>query len=367
MSSSSGSNVPAAAPFSLVWGESPKLYLSYGTAALKGARPTLTDAVAAMASFTALSPPMGLDYFAVFDARRLGAAVAEQLPAKLAGAIAEQVDDELTTENPRFVAAPHDMDGWWRTVVQKAFRAVLEEVAGNGNGAGEDALVAETAVVALVLEKYIVIASSGACKAALCRGGLHVELTPERRVVIPELDVMVVERQAHDEFLILGSGGLWGAVAPTQACAFVLQRLGVTSRITMQWKSPMGAKGSPDVLARELANKAVHAGSKDNISVAIVLFRDFWAQKDGEGHLLAKLAGAIAKKVDDELATENPRFLAALYGGDGWWRTVIREAFRAILHEVSADEDALVGDTAVVAHGELHRDRQLWRLAHFRA
>nr|CAB3472842.1 unnamed protein product [Digitaria exilis] len=348
MSSSSGSNVPAAAPFSLVWGESPKLYLSYGTAALKGARPTLTDAVAAMASFTALSPPMGLDYFAVFDARRLGAAVAEQLPAKLAGAIAEQVDDELTTENPRFVAAPHDMDGWWRTVVQKAFRAVLEEVAGNGNGAGEDALVAETAVVALVLEKYIVIASSGACKAALCRGGLHVELTPERRanntydkqavgvidlnsepqdnfvlqtthtsgsgdtdvgvidlnseprdsfvlqttlasgsgdseVVIPELDVMVVERQAHDEFLILGSGGLWGAVAPTQACAFVLQRLGVTSRITMQWKSPMGAKGSPDVLARELANKAVHAGSKDNISVAIVLFRDFWAQKDGEG------------------------------------------------------------------------------------
>nr|CAB3472841.1 unnamed protein product [Digitaria exilis] len=79
-------------------------------------------------------------------------------------------------------------------------------------------------------------------------------------------------------------------------------------------------------------------------------------------HLLAKLAGAIAKKVDDELATENPRFLAALYGGDGWWRTVIREAFRAILHEVSADEDALVGDTAVVAHGELHRDRQLWRL-----
>nr|CAB3475741.1 unnamed protein product [Digitaria exilis] len=181
MSSSSGNNVPAAAPFSLVWGESPKLYLSYGTAALKGARPALTDAVAAVASFTALSPPMGLDYFAVFDARHLGAAVAEQLPAKLAGAIAEQVDDELTTENPRFVAAPHDMDGWWRTVVQKAFRAVLEDVAGNGNGAGEDALVAETAVVALVLEKYIVVASSGACKAVLCRGGEHVELAPERR------------------------------------------------------------------------------------------------------------------------------------------------------------------------------------------
>ncbi|KAF8733591.1 hypothetical protein HU200_014897 [Digitaria exilis] len=291
MSSSSGNNVPAAAPFSLVWGESPKLYLSYGTAALKGARPTLTDAVAAMASFTALSPPMGLDYFAVFDARRLGAAVAEQLPAKLAGAIAEQVDDELTTENPRFVAAPHDMDGWWQTVVQKAFRAVLEEVAGNGNGAGEDALVAETAVVALVLEKYIVVASSGACKAVLCRGGEHVELAPESRTQWRpkhdtkhgQLDVMVVERKAQDEFLILGSGGLWGAVVPAPACAFVRQRLGVTSRITMQWESPVDAKGSPDVLARELANKAVHAGSTDNVSVAIVLLRDFWAHDDGGG------------------------------------------------------------------------------------
>ncbi|KAF8672320.1 hypothetical protein HU200_049520 [Digitaria exilis] len=95
-----------------------ELYLSYGTAALKGARPTLTDVVAA---FTALSPPMGLDYFAVFYARRLGAAVAMQLPARLAGAIAEKVDDELATENPRFLAAAHDGVGWWRTVIREAF------------------------------------------------------------------------------------------------------------------------------------------------------------------------------------------------------------------------------------------------------
>nr|CAB3475742.1 unnamed protein product [Digitaria exilis] len=52
----------------------------------------------------------------------------------------------------------------------------------------------------------------------------HISGGPE--VVIPELDVMVVERKAQDEFLILGSGGLWGAVAPALACAFVRQRLG---------------------------------------------------------------------------------------------------------------------------------------------
>ncbi|KAF8643619.1 hypothetical protein HU200_066673 [Digitaria exilis] len=59
---------------------------------------------------------------------------------------------------------------------------------------------------------------------------------------------MVVERQAHDEFMILGSGGLWGVVAPAQACAFVRQRL--------RWESQVDARGSADMLA----NMAVHRG-----------------------------------------------------------------------------------------------------------
>ncbi|KAF8672330.1 hypothetical protein HU200_049530 [Digitaria exilis] len=281
---SSSNDVPvaaaAAAPFSLVWGELPALYLSYGTAALKGARLVLTDAVAAVASFTALSPPMGLDYLAVFDARRLGAAVAAQLSTKLAGAIAEK--------NPRFLAAPHDGVGWWRTVIREAFQVVLEEVsAGESDGAGN------TAVVVLVLEKHIVIASSGACNAVLCHGGgEHVELTPKRRVrkllahpvvcmsaqtsalVIPELDVVVVERcQVQDEFLTLASGGLWGMVTPAGGDLADHHAVGVAG----------GHKGSLDMLVRELANKAVHAGSKDNASVAITLFRDFWTHSDGGG------------------------------------------------------------------------------------
>ncbi|KAF8672321.1 hypothetical protein HU200_049521 [Digitaria exilis] len=108
--------------------------------------------------------------------------------------------------------------------------------------------------------------------------------TPASAVVIPELDVVVVERcQVQDEFLILARGGLWGTVALVLACAFVRQRLGVTSWITMQWESPVDAKGSPDMLARELANKTVHAGSKDNVSVAIALFRDFWTHSYGGG------------------------------------------------------------------------------------
>jgi len=173
---SSESNVPeaAAAEYPLMWGESPELYLSYGTVSLAGRRPELTDAVAAVRSFTLLSPPMGLDYFAVVDGRHLGAAVAERLPSRLGKAIAEQVEGELLSENPRFLGASHDgVVAWWRTAVEEAFRAVREELASEGAAGGV------TALAALVMEKYFVIASSGGAKAVLCRGGEHVQLTPD--------------------------------------------------------------------------------------------------------------------------------------------------------------------------------------------
>jgi len=174
---SSGSNVPgaAAAEDPLKWGESPELYLSYGMVSLVGRRPELTDAVDAVQSFTVLSPPMGLDYFAVVDGRHLGAAVAERLPSRLGKAIAEQVEGELLSENPRFLGASHDgVVAWWRTAVEEAFRAVREELASGGAQP-----VCATALVALVMEKYFVIASSGGAKAVLCRGGEHVQLTPD--------------------------------------------------------------------------------------------------------------------------------------------------------------------------------------------
>jgi serine/threonine protein phosphatase PrpC len=37
------------------------------------------------------------------------------------------------------------------------------------------------------------------------------------------------------------------------------------------------------VLAKELAVQAVRAGSQDNVSVVLVLFRDFWARTPWHG------------------------------------------------------------------------------------
>ncbi|XP_039809413.1 uncharacterized protein LOC120672875 [Panicum virgatum] len=179
-----GIDVPGAAArlpasIALAWGTAPALYLSYGMVSLKGRRPALTDAVAAARSFTALTPPLGLDYFAVFDGGHLGAAAARRLRARLATAIAERIDGELRSEVPLFgVASSRDVAGWWRTVIREAFRAVSGEVTASGGGRGA------TALVALVLEKYIVVANCGVggSKAVLSRCGEHVELSTDHMV-----------------------------------------------------------------------------------------------------------------------------------------------------------------------------------------
>ncbi|RLN22172.1 putative protein phosphatase 2C 8 [Panicum miliaceum] len=255
---SGGSDVPGAArlpePMALAWGgTAPALYLSYGMVSLRGRRPALTDAVAAARSFTALSPPLGLDYFAVLDGGHLGAApaIAERIEASCAARRSGSAGRRRAT-----------------AVIREALRAVNGEVVASGGA---------TALVALVLEKYIVVANcgAGAAKAVLSRGGEHG--AQYRPPATAEADVVAVERGARDDFLILASDGLWDVVTSASACGLVRRRLVTTPRVARPREPPLDARGSPTVLAKELAEQAVRAGSQDNVSVVVlVLFRDFW-------------------------------------------------------------------------------------------
>ncbi|CAD6233257.1 unnamed protein product [Miscanthus lutarioriparius] len=234
---------------------------------------------------------------------------------------------ELCSDSPRFLdgTSRHDVVGWWATTLREAFRAFHEEFAVCSQGEhGVDAPAA-TAIVALVHERYLVIGNCGASKAVLSRDGELVELSsdsehmanrrrdenksvdnaggvrvaeatsklttaprtttgssvssvPAPAAAADVVDVVAVEWEACDEFLILGSAALWDTVTPRAACAHVRRRLGRTSRVTMPWETRItDAEGSPTLLAEELAKKAVHAGSWDNVSVGLVVFRDFWA------------------------------------------------------------------------------------------
>ena len=88
--------------------------------------------------------------------------------------------------------------------------------------------------------------------------------------------MVAVERGARDDFLVLASDGLWDAVTPASACGLVRRRLVTTPRVARPREPPLDARGSPTVLAKELAEQAVRAGSQDNVSVVLVLFRNFW-------------------------------------------------------------------------------------------
>uniref|UniRef100_A0ACD5VQ07 Uncharacterized protein n=1 Tax=Avena sativa TaxID=4498 RepID=A0ACD5VQ07_AVESA len=267
------------------WGECPQLYLSYGIASLQGTLPELTDALAALPSFTTLSPPFGLDYFGVFDGH-FGAAVANHLTERLHGAIAEQIEDELVSPAPRFLHGSRgDVGGWWRTALADAFRAVDEEVLMSGSAA---AVVGATALVALVLKEYLVLANCGVSRAVISRGGEAVQLTAEHRpnrpdekrrvenaggrvdestntvdgvlptsrafgsslykqYVTAEPEVTAVARDPRDEFLILATAGLWDHVSPAAACRFVERKLRSRSRAVTPCRPAGGscAHGGP--------------------------------------------------------------------------------------------------------------------------
>ncbi|KAK3159708.1 hypothetical protein QOZ80_1BG0050080 [Eleusine coracana subsp. coracana] len=308
-SSSQANEVPllAAPPPSLAWGTSPSLYLSYGIASLQGRRAALTDAVAAAPSFTVLSPPMGLDYFAVFDGHD-GTAVAKYLQKRLGAAIAGLIEHELmASANPRFLRS-NDVAQWWNTTIQQAFWYVDNELTGV---VGDDMMdVGATALVVLVLKNYLVLANCGFSKAVVSCGGEAVVLSPEHQEDMAGLqklmemtgcdladakllmakqtarvfgsalhkadevemmppEVISVARELGDEFLILASDGVWESVTPAAACAFVRQSLLTTP-------SELDARGSPTLVAKELAEHAIDMGSQDNVSVILVLFKDFW-------------------------------------------------------------------------------------------
>jgi serine/threonine protein phosphatase PrpC len=65
-------------------------------------------------------------------------------------------------------------------------------------------------------------------------------------------------------------------VTPASACGLVRRRLVTTPSVARPREPPLDARGSPTVLAKELAEQAVRAGCQDNVSVVLALFRNFW-------------------------------------------------------------------------------------------
>ncbi|KAI3731278.1 hypothetical protein L1987_62466 [Smallanthus sonchifolius] len=212
----------------------------------------------------------------------------------------------------------------WRSAINRSFER-MDEMAlrlclCGGVGGSSDmcrccqltSFMGSTAVVSVVTKEYMFVANCGDSRAVLCRNGRPVHLSvdhkPDRedeqarieghggrimfsngaRVegilavsraigdrllkqwVTSEPEISITKREAVDEFLILGSDGLWDVLSSELACNIVHECLqSVEPRIE-------GASGDPsksELAASLLVRLALGRRSTDNISVIVIDLR----------------------------------------------------------------------------------------------
>ncbi|KAL8498917.1 hypothetical protein ACS0TY_022037 [Phlomoides rotata] len=198
----------------------------------------------------------------------------------------------------------------WRRAFTKCFLKVDDEIGGKAPNT-----VGSTAVVALVCSSHIIVANSGDSRAVLCRGkqpiALSMDHKPNRedeyerieaaggkviqwnghRVfgvlamsrsigdrylkpwIIPDPEVMVVPRAREDECLVLASDGLWDVMTNEEVCDVARKRIQhwhKTVGPTLPLEMNDGIHPASQYAAEYLSKRALHKGSKDNITVVVL-------------------------------------------------------------------------------------------------
>ncbi|KDP22158.1 hypothetical protein JCGZ_25989 [Jatropha curcas] len=266
--------------------------ISYGSASVIGRRREMEDAVRVELGFKSKGREK-YDFFGVYDGHG-GARVAEACRDRFHRVLEEEI---VESKEGRGIE--------WEKVMEGCFQRMDEEV-------GNDKMVGSTAVVAVVGKDEVVVANCGDSRAVLCRAGVAVPLSvdhkPDRpdelerveaaggriinwngpRVlgvlatsrsigdqylkpfVISKPEVTVKERTENDEFLILASDGLWDAISNEVACQIVRRCLSGRMRRKSQ---EISSKGRAAEAATLLVELAIGRGSKDNVSVIVVVLK----------------------------------------------------------------------------------------------
>ncbi|CAL4955360.1 unnamed protein product [Urochloa decumbens] len=315
----------AAAPAPAVWPKS----LSHGAQSVIGRRRSMEDVVAVAAP---LPVPAGEEveeegggggwvpeFFAVYDGHG-GAWVAEACRDRLHVALAEEMA-RLGLANGG--GGEEDAGALlWREAMAAAFARVDGEVSAVQAAEGDTKPYAEgsSAVVAVLEPSRIVVAHCGDSRAVLCRGGVPVPLSTEHKPERPdelariesaggqilywhgprvlgvlsmsrsigdyflkpsmsaEPEVTVTDRTDTDEFIILGSDGLWNAMSNEYACK--VTRYCLSGRLAANCPATTGRGSSASDAAALLVEMAMARGSEDNVSAVVVeLSRLAWRKK----------------------------------------------------------------------------------------
>ncbi|XP_068328741.1 protein phosphatase 2C 37-like [Pyrus communis] len=293
--------------------ESPR----FGMTSVCGRRRDMEDAVSIHPSFLQKENPEfnGTHFYGVFDGHGCS-----HVALKCKDRLHEIVKQELETEGETVQ---------WKDAMERSFLKMDEEVQ-EGNLKAQSSncrcelqtphcdAVGSTAVVAVVTPEKIVVSNCGDSRAVLCRSGAAVPLSSDHKpdrpdelvrieaaggrviywdgarvlgvlamsraigdnylkpYVISEPDVMVTERTAEDECLILASDGLWDVVSNDTACGVARMCLRAQTAAS-QSELCCDAAASSDKACSDasilLTKLALARQSSDNVSVIVVDLR----------------------------------------------------------------------------------------------
>ncbi|KAF8380071.1 hypothetical protein HHK36_027541 [Tetracentron sinense] len=290
--------------------------LSHGSISVIGRRREMEDAVTVVPEFLC-GEFASYDFFAVYDGHG-GSRVAQVCRDRLHRVLAKEIEGREVSE-----PATGKGEVEWEKVMGACFSKMDDEVNGDGfgveDGSASELSIGSTAVVALVGKEELVVANCGDSRAVLYRGGAAVPLSHDHKVTFPaqpdrpdemerveaaggrvinwdgyrvlgvlatsrsigdhylkpyvisDPEVIVSERTVADEFLILASDGLWDVVSNEVACEVVGRCL--DGRMMRRFSGNVRGSCATEAAA-VLAELAMARGSKDNISVIVIMLKN---------------------------------------------------------------------------------------------
>ncbi|KAL9242131.1 hypothetical protein vseg_016162 [Gypsophila vaccaria] len=266
-----------------------------------------------------------MHFYGVYDGHG-GCQVADYCRERLHLALAEEIEVLKRAFLAR--SCEEDILQQWERALSRCFLKVDAEVGGVelGESAGSNVpeagiepiapeTVGSTAVVAVVCPSHIIVGNCGDSRAVLCRAKapmpLSVDHKPDRKDewdrieaadgkviqwngyrvfgvlamsrsigdrylkpwIIPDPEVMVVQRTKDDDCLILASDGLWDVLTNEEVCEAARRRILLWHK--KNGTNPILDRGKGVDLAAQaaadyLSKLALQKGSKDNISVIVV-------------------------------------------------------------------------------------------------
>ncbi|XP_065833349.1 protein phosphatase 1B-like isoform X2 [Oscarella lobularis] len=299
----------------------------YGVVAMQGWRVEMEDAHTAVLSIKGHDK---WSFFAIFDGHA-GQKVAKHASEKLLPHITQRSEfQEAGTSSNRVDSL--------KEAIKDAFIALDEEIQKDF----PEETSGTTAVGVLITETHVIFANCGDSRGLICRGGdvafatkdhkpyeplekeriekaggnvvlqrvngslavsralgdlayKRVEkLSLQEQLVSPMPDVVETERQEGDEFVVLACDGVWDVMKNEEVSAYVRRKMLTTDNLTQ--------------IGSDLVDTCLNKGSRDNMSVIIIAFKDAPAVSEDAIEKEKERNEEIEKKLSDklqELVTEN--------------------------------------------------------------